>query len=77
MTEKDITGRRFGRLTALRRDGYSEGWQIMWICRCDCGRIVRVQKGNLMRGRTKSCGCLKLDLLDNNRRRHGSTVEQG
>lgn len=75
MREIDITGRRFGRLTALERDGYSNSWQAMWICRCDCGNIVRVFKNNLMAGRVRSCGCLKRDLLAQSNRRHGSAVE--
>ena len=77
MKEIDITGRRYGRLTALYRDGYSEGWQIVWVCRCDCGREVRVHKNNLLAGRSRSCGCLKSDLLaERNRTRHGPAVEQ-
>jgi hypothetical protein len=27
------------------------------ICKCECGNIVRVEKGNLIRNLTKSCGC--------------------
>ena len=69
MKERDITGQRFGRLTAVRRDGYSNGWMITWVCRCDCGRIVRVEKANLLRGMTRSCGCLRRDLL---KQRHGT-----
>lgn len=77
MREIDITGRRFGRLTALYRDGWSNSWQAMWVCRCDCGKEVRVFKTNLMSGRSKSCGCLKSDLIaERNRKRNGSTLEQ-
>ena len=77
MREIDITGRRFGRLTALYRDGWSNSWQAMWVCRCDCGKEVRVFKTNLMSGRSKSCGCLKTDLIaERNRKRNGSTLEQ-
>ena len=47
MREIDITGRRFGRLTALYRDGWSNSWHAMWVCRCDCGNEVRVFKENL------------------------------
>lgn len=74
MKEIDITGRRFGRLTALYRDGYSNAWQSMWVCRCDCGKEVRVHKCNLMAGRVRSCGCIRHDLLKENRRRNGETT---
>ena len=77
MREIDITGRRFGRLTALYRDGWSNSWQAMWVCRCDCGKEVRVFKTNLMSGRSRSCGCLKSDLIaERNRKRNGSPLEQ-
>lgn len=75
MREIDIAGRRFGRLTALRRDGIGDCWQSKWLCRCDCGREVSVFKNNLMRGRTRSCGCLRSDILiERNRRRDDKTA---
>ncbi len=32
----------------------------IWICRCDCGNVIRVMSDNLKR--TKSCGCLKKEV---------------
>ena len=61
--EKDITGMRFGRLTAISRYGYSDNWIIRWTCRCDCGNIVRVYRSNLVSGKTKSCGCLRRERM--------------
>jgi hypothetical protein len=29
------------------------------VCACECGNIVSVSKTNVMRGNTKSCGCLR------------------
>ena len=54
----DITGQRFGRLTALKptKNRNSRG-SIMWLCECDCGTIKEVCKADINRG-TKSCGCL-------------------
>lgn len=42
---KDITGKRFGSLTAIKRsDRYIEildrGKKYLWECQCDCGEIV-------------------------------------
>lgn len=34
----------------------------MWLCRCDCGRSIRIMIGNLSRGNSRSCGCLKSEL---------------
>ena len=61
---KDITGQRFGRLTVLSR-GEKRGKYTgaFWICKCDCGTIVNVSGNSLRRGETKSCGCLRKDLM--------------
>ena len=57
---KDLTGQKFGRLTAMRK-GYktknSGGRSATWVCRCECGMVVGVRGRNLASGSTKSCGC--------------------
>ncbi len=57
--QRDITGQRFGRLTAIRptKARGSRG-SIVWLCRCDCGREIRAELGQLTAGYRKSCGCL-------------------
>ena len=56
----DLTGRRFGRLTALeptvRRN--RKGC-VCWRCVCDCGNGVTVSEDMLVQGNCMSCGCLK------------------
>lgn len=53
MAKHDLTGQRFGRLTALRHDG------SFWECACDCGGTTRVLTASLRRGNYTSCGCWK------------------
>ena len=50
---KDLTGRTFGRLHVIERDGtkYSEA---AWSCLCDCGNKKTVGSSNLREGRTRS-----------------------
>ncbi len=55
----DIAGRRFGKLTALNRDGRSASGRAKWACRCDCGNLCSVTASNLKSGHTRSCGCLR------------------
>ncbi len=55
----DLTGKRFGRLTVIRRDGEDKFLQAMWLCECDCGIKVRVRGRGLRTGNTKSCGCYR------------------
>lgn len=63
----DITGMRFGRLTAVRYTGdtaYPCGKKVsMWECKCDCGKTVTLPLSALRTGNTKSCGCLKKEKM--------------
>jgi hypothetical protein len=55
----DITGKRFGRLIALRLHHIDNRKTPYWECKCDCGNIKIIRKSNLVLGYTKSCGCLQ------------------
>lgn len=55
---KDITGMKFGLLTALRHIGTSDKGRSLWECSCDCGNTTQVDYCSLTSGNTKSCGCL-------------------
>lgn len=58
MRASDYTGRRFGRLTVIgRTDEEPNLKNKRWHCKCDCGNEVDVFAGNLLQGRTQSCGC--------------------
>lgn len=59
----DISGQKYGRLVAIRRDGHLRG-STAWICRCDCGAVVRATTNALRSGNTKSCGCMKSPVVD-------------
>ena len=55
----DITGKRFGKLIALERiPATNRNKHCKWKCQCDCGNVVNVDLGNLMSGKSKSCGCV-------------------
>lgn len=56
---KDMTGLRFGHLTALGMVGKYSNNQAIWNCLCSCGKEVRVSGSNLRRGFQVSCGCKK------------------
>jgi len=53
---EDITGVRFGRLTATERHG-SRGREATWIFRCDCG--VDVVRTGIRVKKDPSASCLK------------------
>jgi hypothetical protein len=74
---KDLTGKKFGRLEAIkivepkiRRDKRS-----YWLCICDCGNKSIVSVSHLMNGRTKSCGCYRKEIASINGIKHQSNLK--
>ncbi|MGN0472204.1 MAG: AP2 domain-containing protein [Lachnospiraceae bacterium] len=56
----DITGKKFGRLTVIKKVG-SKNHSSVWLCKCDCGCEKEITLNHLRQG-TKSCGCLSIDI---------------
>ena len=55
----DLTGMRFGKLTAIEpTDKRDPDGNVMWLCKCDCGKEIITSLGQLRRGYRKSCGCV-------------------
>ncbi|MFA5024660.1 MAG: hypothetical protein WC523_06965 [Patescibacteria group bacterium] len=62
----DIKNKRFGKLVALEFIKISNHGSI-WLCKCDCGNIKEIIGQNLIRNRTRSCGCERISKLLNKR----------
>ena len=58
----DISGLRFGRLVALSFS-HRKNKQTFWNVKCDCGTEKVVNYVHLVESRTKSCGCIKRELM--------------
>lgn len=68
---KDMTGQTFGRLTPLRVIESKHGIGAVWECLCSCGKTAKINGKKLRSGHTRSCGCLRLDLIT----KHGQSRE--
>jgi hypothetical protein len=68
---RDITGQRFGRLTAISRAGKNKHGHNMWLFQCDCGEKTTVDISQVVTGHTQTCGCLKLETLVRRSSTHG------
>lgn len=56
---KDLTGKKFGKLTVLEKtEKRTRNRNIIWKCKCECGNICEISGDSLSKG-TKSCGCLQ------------------
>lgn len=68
----DLTGKTFGRTVVLslseprNRNRY-------WNCLCSCGAQHVARAGDLIRGDTKSCGCLRVESSRSTLTTHGLT----
>lgn len=58
MKHKDLTGRQFGQILALRpTEKRSKDGSIIWMCQCGCGRKFEINGRYLIRGYRRDCGC--------------------
>lgn len=74
----DMTGRKYGRLTVKERAGtyrLDGQYRPTWLCQCDCGNQVIVIGANLRAGATRSCGCLRRELVAKIGRRKKASAE--
>lgn len=67
----DLTGKRFGRLVAVRESGRSKCGAVMWECQCDCGNKTIIKGSDLRAGTVVSCRCYSRDLFIKNITTHG------
>lgn len=73
---EDLTGRRFGALTALYRADNRNG-RACWVCRCDCGALYTASARALKGGKATACDrCTrpKLRASDSRGQRFGRLV---
>lgn len=59
----NLEGQKFGRLTVLSENGRTSKGAVIWLCECECGRMINVRGDNLRSGDVKSCGCLRREKM--------------
>jgi hypothetical protein len=67
----DLTNKRFGRLTVIKRAENIKPKITIWECHCDCGNKIIVIGSLLKKGHTRSCGCIKSEQLIKRNSKHG------
>lgn len=65
----DLRGQRFGRLVAESKLGKADRWA--WLCKCDCGAMVKTSGYSLTAGRIVSCRCFRAEILAGQQIVHG------
>jgi hypothetical protein len=59
---QSLVGLGFGSLIVLRRVE-NAGRRLRYLCRCACGTEKAIEARNLQSGRTRSCGCFKMQKI--------------
>lgn len=57
----ELARKRFGKLTVIKRVENNYEGRSMWLCKCDCGNEKVIRGDCLVKGQTKSCGCLLVE----------------
>ena len=47
MKKINLTGQRFGKLTVLCEADRTKNNKVRWLCKCDCGNLVKVTTTSL------------------------------
>lgn len=56
--QKNLVGQRFDRLLVIEKLPWRDN-RSLYLCSCDCGESREVDQKDLIKGRRKSCGCIK------------------
>lgn len=58
----NLVGQIFSRLTVIEFVGTRNN-ETLWRCKCECGNETVTSSHSLKRGNTRSCGCLRKDIV--------------
>lgn len=72
MKSLDLSNLTFGRWMVLSPTSKKSGHQY-YLCRCTCGKEREVNKYLLLRGESRSCGCLQYEEFSQKFKIHGMT----
>lgn len=56
---RDLTGKTFGKLTAICETGYKIYNKTEWKFKCECGSVIETAGALVTYGQITSCGCSK------------------
>ena len=74
---KDITGKKFNRLTAVKYSHHHKypcgKSKEYWVFKCDCGKEKVLEKAKVVNGITFSCGCYAIEKVKEYNTTHSLT----
>lgn len=71
---RDLSVKEVGRLLVLSLNREkSNTRRKYWNCKCSCGNLKIISSDSLLSGKSKSCGCLRKEILTELHKTHGAT----
>ncbi len=67
---ENLTGKSFGRLKVIELKEIKGKGHFYYLCQCQCGNFRTIDGHSLIKGKTKSCGCLRKELLRERNKTH-------
>lgn len=59
----DLTNKKFGKLTVIKRASNDKNGKVQWLCECECGNKKIVRSNDLISNKQVTCGhCNTYDL---------------
>jgi len=78
MNLDDLTGKRFGDLVVVKREGTHVtncgNALVTWLCKCDCGNTKVITGKSLKHNKRKNCGCKRYVYDFNETREEGNAL---
>ena len=71
---KDMTNETHGRLKVISTNGKAKNGDQKWLCQCECGGFITVQRSDLLSRNTQSCGCLQKETRIKSHTIHGDSA---
>ncbi len=66
-----MIGKKFDRLTVIKREPRRNKKNSYWLCKCICGNFKVVRRQHLLVGDVRSCGCLAKEISSRVHTKHG------
>lgn len=63
VVDQNMVGQKFNNLTVIGFQKDKHG-RNRYLCQCECGNMVLANKAELISGRKKSCGCLRVNPIE-------------
>lgn len=69
--KNELINQKFSRLRVKEYVGKDKYGANIWRCQCDCGNRIDAIQSSLKRGTVRSCGCLKKEMHQQNKKSDG------